>query len=259
MGGHKMSQDTELSLPSRLLVQLDKSVPVPLYFQVAKIIEHAIHDGDLPAGSRLENEIALGERLGLSRPTVRRAIQELVDKGLLVRRRGIGTQVVHGPVTRNVELTSLYEDLDQSDKHPTTVVLLREVIPADANMAEVLGVELGSDVLHLKRLRLADEIPVSVLENFLPAAFCDITESDLTKYGLYQLIRTRGVTIRVAKQRIGARSASASETKLLEIERSGSVLTMDRTAYDSAGKTVEFGHHCYRPDRYSFQVTLVAK
>lgn len=254
-----MAADIEISIPPRLLVNLDKSGPVPLYFQVARLIEQAIEEGDLPPGSRLENEIALGDRLGLSRPTVRRAIQELVDKGLLVRRRGIGTQVVHGPVTRNVELTSLYEDLEQTDKHPRTQVLLHELIKADQKMAEILGVELGSPILHLKRLRLADDIPVSILENFLPEIFTDISRADLEQYGLYQLIRSRGVNIKVAKQRIGARECAGNEAKLLELPRGSSVLTMDRTAYDAAGKSVEFGHHCYRPDRYSFQVTLVAK
>ncbi|MFV0426094.1 MAG: GntR family transcriptional regulator, partial [Beutenbergiaceae bacterium] len=92
-------------LPQDFFVDVDRSSPVPLYHQVATCIEAAISDERLPAGARLENEISIGQRFGLSRPTVRRAIQELVDKGLLVRRRGIGTQVVHGQVTRSVELT----------------------------------------------------------------------------------------------------------------------------------------------------------
>ena len=91
-------QQEEQILPLGLFMDLDRSGPIPLYFQVAQKIEKAIMDGDLAAGSRLENEVSLGDRLGLSRPTVRRAIQDLVDKGLLVRRRGIGTQVVHGQV-----------------------------------------------------------------------------------------------------------------------------------------------------------------
>ncbi|WP_223691001.1 GntR family transcriptional regulator [Leifsonia poae] len=249
----------EKPLPQELFMDLDHSGPVPLYFQVATRIEKAIVDGELPAGSRLENEIALGERLGLSRPTVRRAIQDLVDKGLLVRRRGIGTQVVHGPVTRKVELTSLYDDLASTGQQPATLLLLHEVIPADARLAEVLGVELGADILHLRRVRSADEVPVAVLENYLPTDFTDISEEDLTMHGLYQVMRSRGTTMRVARQRIGARRATAEEGTLLEIDDGGPVLTMDRTAYDNSGRAVEFGHHCYRPDLYSFEITLVDK
>lgn len=249
----------EEGLPSDLFMDIDRSGPIPLYYQIATRIEEAIRSGRLPTGSRLENEVALSERLGLSRPTVRRAIQDVVDKGLLVRRRGIGTQVVHGQVTREVEFTSLNEDLLRSERHPTTAVLLHEIVTADAIMAERLTVADGSPVLHLRRLRGADGAPLAVLENYLPTDFVDLGEDELARYGLYQLLRSRGVTMRVARQRIGARRATNEESTLLDIDRGGPVLTMDRTAFDNSGRPVEFGHHCYRPDLYSFEVTLVDK
>lgn len=248
---------TEITMLPDSVFLTDRTGPVPLYFQIASRLEEAIRSGALPPGARLENEIALSERLGLSRPTVRRAIQELVDKGLVVRRRGIGTQVVHGAVTRQVELTSLWEDLERTGQNPTTQMLLHEVIPADQRIAESLGIEIGTEVLHLRRLRGADGVPVSILENFLPSEFTNITEEQLVEHGLYQLLRIRGVTMRVARQRIGARRAVASESTLLEIGRDSPLLTMDRTAYDASGKAAEFGHHCYRPDLYSFEITLV--
>jgi DNA-binding GntR family transcriptional regulator len=246
-------------LPSDLFMDLDRSGPMPLYHQVASRIEESIRSGAMPPGARLENEIALGERLGLSRPTIRRAIQDLVDKGLLVRRRGIGTQVVHGPVTRKVELTSLYDDLTQGSQQPTTKLLDRTDVPAPQAVAEALGVEVGATVVHVLRVRFAEDVPMAVLENYLPPEFADITDEDLRAHGLYQLLRSRGVTMRVAKQRIGARAATDDEAGLLEIEDGDPVLTMSRTAYDASGRAVEYGVHCYRPDRYSFEVTLVDK
>ncbi|WP_296631436.1 GntR family transcriptional regulator [Rhodoluna sp.] len=246
-------------LPIEVFMDLDRSGPVPLYFQVAQKIEGAIMNGSLPAGSRLENEVSLGDRLGLSRPTVRRAIQDLVDKGLLVRRRGIGTQVVHGQVTRGVELTSLYEDLSRSGQKPSTKILTYKITKADAKVAEQLGVKLGSSVLYLQRVRFADKVAVSIMENWLPEDFTDITEDELNAHGLYQIMRSRGVTIRVAKQKIGARKSTAQESNILEIDKNSALLTMDRTAYDNSGRAVEFGHHCYRPDLYSFEATLVEK
>jgi DNA-binding GntR family transcriptional regulator len=251
------SQDQ--TLPLGLFMDLERSGPIPLYFQVAQRIEKAIVDGELKPGARLENEVALGERLGLSRPTVRRAIQELVDKGLLVRRRGIGTQVVHGQVTRGLELTSLFDDLARTGKKPTTNLLEMAVVAADSKVASVLAVDEGSPTLYLHRVRLAEDLPVAVMENWLPADFTDLKAEEIVAHGLYQVLRSRGVTMRVAKQRIGARKSTNSEAGLLDIERNSALLTMDRTAYDNSGRAVEFGHHCYRPDLYSFEVTLVEK
>lgn len=253
-----MTQQEQI-LPLKLFLELERNGPIPLYFQIATIIESAIMDGTLPAGARLENEIAFGGRLGLSRPTVRRAIQDLVDKGLLVRRRGIGTQVVHGQVTRGVELTSLYEDLERSGKKPTTTILDFKVIKATKRDAEHLGVNVGEPVLYVHRVRYADGVAVSVMENWLPTDFTDIQKADLDELGLYQVLRTRGINLRVAKQRIGARKATAEESRLLDLEKGGALLTMDRTAYDNSGRAIEYGHHCYRPDLYSFEVTLVEK
>lgn len=245
--------------PAELFADLDRTGPVPLYFQVSSRLEAAIHSGAIPAGGRLENEIAIGQRLGLSRPTIRRAIQELVDKGLLVRRRGIGTQVVQGQVTRAVELTSLYEDLKNSSHVPATRVLRHDVVPASEIVAQSLGLSVGDDVVFVRRQRSTDGVPVAVLENYLPLEFADITREQLEEHGLYEIMRARGVTIRVAKQKIGARSARGDEGELLDIDSNGPVLTMERVAFDDSGRACEYGHHCYRPDLYSFETTLVAK
>ncbi|WP_022883154.1 GntR family transcriptional regulator [Gryllotalpicola ginsengisoli] len=247
----------ETALPSDFFLDLDRSSPVPLYHQIATRLEAAIRDETLPAASRVENEISMGQRFGFSRPTVRRAIQNLVDKGLLVRRRGIGTQVVHGQVTRQVELSSLYEDLDSTGQHPTTIVVSHVRMTADDAVARDLSIRKGDPVLRVVRVRYADGVPLAVLDNTLPPDFVDFTEEELASRGLYQLLRTRGVSLRVAKQRIGARSATAKESELLSLPKGAAVLTMSRTAFDSSGKAVEFGQHCYSPGLYSFEITLV--
>jgi DNA-binding GntR family transcriptional regulator len=253
-----MADDAPIQLDD-LLSDLDRTGPVPLYFQVSSAVERAIRSGGIPAGARFENEIVIGQRLGLSRPTIRRAMQELVDKGLLVRRRGIGTQVVQGQVTRPVELTSLYEDLKGSHHEPGTRVLVHDIRPAQPATAAALGLPDGSDVVYLRRQRSTDGVPVAVLENYLPLEFADISTEQLESRGLYQIMRARGVAIRIANQRIGARRAQGDENELLEIDKGGPVLTMERVAFDASGRAVEYGHHCYRPDLYSFETTLVAK
>lgn len=251
--------DSEGRWPEGLLDDLDRDAATPLYLQVSRGLEEAIRSGAIPGGARLENEIAIGHRLRLSRPTVRRAIQELVDKGLLVRRRGIGTQVVNGQVTRPVALTSLYEDLAQHHRHPGTQVLALQVVPADEVVAGRLGLAIGTAVLSVRRRRTTDGVAVAVLQNWLPPDLTDLTAEQLEEHGLYQLLRARGITIKIASQRIGARRAEGDEGALLGIPRTAPVLTMDRVAFDDGGRAVEYGHHCYRPDLYSFETTLVAR
>ena len=240
-----------------LSAKLDRSSPVPLYFQVSQLIEHAISSGQLGPGARLDNEISLAEQYGLSRPTMRRAIQELVDKGMLVRKRGVGTQVVHGQVTRPVELTSLYEDLVRGHQRPTTTLLTNEMVSASKRVAELLAVPVGAKVLRLRRLRFANSEPLAILENYLPDDLGDIGSGDLESRGLYQLMRAQGVHIRVAKQRIGARAGTPEECQLLGERKNSPLLTMDRATHDDSGRPVEWGHHVYRASQYSFEVTLV--
>jgi len=245
---------------TELTVDLDRSSPVPLYFQVSRQIEAAIEAGQLAPGDRLENEISLADRWGLSRPTMRRAIQELVDKGLLVRRRGIGTQVVHGRVKRPMDLTSLFDDLARSDQKPGTRVLDRELAAAPAIVAEQLGVPVGTQVLHLERLRTARDEPLAVMRNWLPADLESVlTVEALESRGLYELMRGTGVHLRIATQRIGARGATTPEARLLELRKGAPLLTMERVTYDGSGRAVEFGSHVYNAEAYSIEMTVVER
>src|SRR6476661_4019305 len=104
-------------------ITIDRSSPVPLYFQVAQQLEAAIGEGRFPPGSRLPNEVELAAQLAFSRPTMRRAMDYLVDRGLIVRQRGVGTRVVSPKVRRSLNLTSLYDDMAASGQRPRTRVL----------------------------------------------------------------------------------------------------------------------------------------
>ncbi|WP_308198642.1 GntR family transcriptional regulator [Hoyosella sp. YIM 151337] len=245
-----------MSVPLEL--RLDRSSPLPLYYQLAEAIEQAIHEGVLNPGDRVENEIALAERLNLSRPTTRRAIQELVDKGLLVRKRGVGTQVVQAPLHRQVELTSLYDDLMRAGKKPGTTMLEYTLHGAELEVARELNLRAGDDVVLIRRLRLADQEPIALMANYLPAEVAP-PEDELASRGLYEALRVRGIHIRIARQRIGAQAASKEEAELLDEQLGAPLLTMQRTAFDDTGKAVEFGKHLYRANRYSFETTLVGR
>jgi DNA-binding GntR family transcriptional regulator len=241
------------------LIRVDRSSPIPLYFQVATRLAELIESGELPAGSRLENEISIADQIGLARPTMRQAISYLVDKGLLVRKRGVGTQVVHGGVRRAVELTSLYDDLARDHKRPRTRVLSFAVAPAPDDVAVALRLPAGTEVVTVERLRYANDEPLALMRNYLPRDAVPITEELLAERGLYQIMRESGVRLRLADQRIGARRATTAEAALLAESRGAPLLTMVRTAYDDSGRVVEYGSHVYRAALYSFEISLVAR
>lgn len=235
---------------------MDHASPVPLYYQVATQIETAIDSGDLPVGARLGNEIDLAARLGLSRPTVRQAIGSLVDKGLVIRRRGAGTQVVFNRVKRSLELSSLFDDLAAVDQQPTTRVLVNEVVTASDDLAHRLGIPEGESVLRLERVRSARGEPIARMRNYLPAGLIQPSSAVLEERGLYQLLRAEGVRLHAAHQSIGARIAEQADSELLDEPVGAALLTMERTTYDQAGTVVEYGSHVYRASRYSFDLSL---
>ncbi|MGW1881605.1 GntR family transcriptional regulator [Streptomyces sp. NPDC001970] len=238
---------------------MDRTSPVPLYFQLSQQLEAAIEHGTLTPGSLLGNEIELAGRLGLSRPTVRQAIQSLVDKGLLVRRRGVGTQVVHSKVKRPLELSSLYDDLEAAGQRPATRVLQNTVEPATAEVAAALGVPEGSDVHMIERLRYAHAEPMAHLRNHLPAGLLPLDNEQLESTGLYRMMRAAGITLHSARQSVGARAATADEAERLGEETGAPLLTMQRTTFDDTGRAVEFGSHVYRASRYAFEFQLLVR
>jgi GntR family transcriptional regulator len=241
---------------SALPIQIDRSSPVPLYHQLAEQLTAAISDGTLRPGDPFENELAMSDRLSLSRPTVRRAISELVNKGLLVRRRGIGTTVANQMVHRRAELTSLYDDLEREGRTPRTDVLSLVRSAQDDRAAEALGLLPGTPLVSIVRLRYADDLPLAILRNWLPPAMDDLTVAQLEADGLYAVLRARGIRPTVARQRIGARNATAEERRTLHMSKAEPLVTMTRSAYDADGSPVEFGDHCYRADQYSVDVIV---
>lgn len=238
---------------------LDRTSPVPLYHQLAQAIEDAIVSGDLAPGDRLENELAMTSRLGLARPTARQAIGELAKKGLVVRKRGVGTQVVNGQISRETKLSSLYDDLVRAGRVPSTQLLSYSTGPLDPDLLmapDLADLDPDGEYIHLHRLRLADDSPLAILTNYLPA-WLEISEDDLASTGLYATLRARGINLRVARQSVGARLMDAEEARLLQETRPAACLTAMRRCYDDFGRLIEIGQHVYRASHYSLDVSLV--
>jgi DNA-binding GntR family transcriptional regulator len=239
-------------------ITLDRSSPMPLYFQLARELERAISDGRLVKGGFLENEIELASTWQLSRPTVRRAIQELVDSGLLVRQRGVGTQVVNDELRPRVRLRGLYDELLADGRHPTTTMIAHERVVADASISDALGLSRGSTVVHIERCRVADGRRIAILRNWLTVeAAGDITTEQLLGNGLYALLRARGVQPHYLLQRIGARTASPIDAALLDLPVGAPLLTTDQQMQDRSGTRVDIGEHVYDAMHYSVELPVV--
>lgn len=249
------------SLPGiapQLAKSIDPASPVPLYYQLATALEQAIDRGDLEAGSRLDNELDLARALSLSRPTVRQALGYLVDRGRLVRRRGIGTIVLPAGVRRPVGLTSLFDDLVRSGRRPTTRVLAMEVAVCPKEAGEALDLEPGSSVTHVRRLRLVDDEPLAVMENYLPAQLFQVDRHQLEQTGLYRLLAASGIVPRIASQSVTARPAGPDEARLLRVSPGAPLLALRRVSYDATGRAIELANHAYVGERYAIDMSLIS-
>lgn len=241
-----------------IAISLNRLSPVPLYHQLAAQLRDAIAEGQITKGTFLGNEIVLAEQWQISRPTVRRAIQDLVDAGLLVRRRGVGTQVVNDQVRRPFTLTSLHDDLTAAGRRPSTTVVSVDRVRSTVDVADSLGVRAGTTVVRLVRLRSADGRPLAVLRNWMTPEFGDDLTADLLEdRGLYSVLRERGIRPHYAVQRLGARAADEEESVLLRVERGAPLVTMWRAMQDDTGRPIEVGAHAYDAAHYSVEMSVV--
>lgn len=241
-----------------LTIPLDPNSPVPLYHQIADGLKAEISRGGLARGEYLPSELVLAEIWQVSRPTARRALQELVDGGMLVRRRGIGTQVVASRVRRAPGLTSLYRDLVGEGRVVTTRVTRLEVIPAPEEIASHLELAPGDPVIEVERIRFADGTPLALMHNWLPRVVApDLNEQDLEKGSLYDSLRATGVQPYSGTQIIGAKSATDPEAEALGLEPGAALLTQRRIVHDVSGRVIEFGQHVYDAEQYSMEFTAV--
>jgi DNA-binding GntR family transcriptional regulator len=239
-------------------VVLNRVSPIPLYHQLSGQLVTAIETGALPKGSFLDNEIELAERWQVSRPTVRRAIQDLVDNGMLVRRRGVGTQVVSDQVRRPFKLSSLYEDLLATGRQPVTKVIVLDTVAADAEVAEALGVGVATDVVRIERLRSVGSQPLAIMRNWLTTEIAgSITSDQLEQRGLYAVLRELGVRPHSAVQTLGAAAATQADAAALGLSVGAPLVTMRRLMQDDTGRPVELGSHVYDAAHYTVELHVV--
>jgi DNA-binding GntR family transcriptional regulator len=236
-------------------IVIDKRSPVPLYHQLATGIEAAIRGGQLPVGAYLTNEIEIASHFGLSRPTVRQAIGELVNAGLVTRQRGVGTRVVNPSITRPIALTSLFDDLQQGGQAPVTEVVKLRLVTAPADLRDQFDT---AKVWELERVRSTADGPLAWMHNWVTGDKA-LTVDGLTHDGLYAQLRAQGVALDTAVQRVGAENASRAVARYLDVRSGAALVTLHRQTYGVDGALIEIGDHKYRADRYFIESTIRAE
>ncbi len=226
----------------------------PLYLQLARQLEQGIRDGSYRVEQALPSERMLVESLGVSRITARRAIDVLVEQGLVLRRHGSGNFIaphIEQPVSR---LTSFSQELRQRGYVPTSQWLQRELRAASASERAALGLGRGAQVAHLERLRLADGTPMAYEISVLPQAV--LPQPQALQDSLYAWLQAHGHTPVRGRQHIRACNADAATARLLDVAVGAALLWVTRTAFGADGQALEYTQTWCRSDYYDFVAEL---
>lgn len=233
---------------------LDSEAATPLYVQVRNGLARLIRDGHYGADDALPSERSLAEQLGISRVTARKAIDALVDDGLIVRRHGSGNYIaplLEQPLTR---LTSFTEELRQRGFVPSSRWIRRAIGPALPDEMVALGLSPGSRVARLERVRLADATPMAIEHSALPTAV--VPDPEAVRDSLYAYLKSQGHAPARALQHIRASNATTRQAELLTVPAGHALLFITRVGYADDGRCVEVTHTWCRSDYYDFVAEL---
>lgn len=234
---------------------------IPLYYQLMQIFRQQIESGELKPGDPLPAESALCEMYGVSRPTVRQALNELVREGLLHRLKGKGTFVSAPKIQQDFlqKLTSFNEELEQKGLVGMTKVLKLTSVPAPKIVAAHLTLSTGETVVYLERLRFVASEPFVHVVTYLPQRLCPrLEEVDLARHSLYKTLEENyGLKIVRARRVLEVIAASKELAHLLEIEEGAPVQQSTTVAWDEFNRPVEYSVARYRGDRSQFTIELV--
>lgn len=229
--------------------------PVPKYHQLREILLELM-DTELSVDTSIPSERELAERYGLSRMTVRQAVDSLVAEGRLNRVAGVGTFVAEPKMDVQIRLASFSEDMRSRGMQPGTTVLGLERISAGAHIAKELEVSVGDSVIRIDRLRYADGVPMSVQSTYLPESLVPGLFDRGLDGSLHQQLRQRhGLELTWGEQTIEAAAADAATARLLEIPDRSVVLLLRRRTF-AGDRLVEYDASSYRADRYQLWVPL---
>ena len=241
---------------SQVLPPLDESSAQPLYQQLQRALRGAIENGIIGPDDALPPERDLAEMLGVSRITVRKAIDELVDDGLLIRKQGSGTFVSNRVEKNFAKLTSFSEDMRARGREPRSVWMNRAAGTVTPEESLTLRSSPGTPVFRFHRIRYADDAPMAI-EYATVIASC-LTSLDEVESSLYEALERTGNRPVRALQRLRAVLLTADQAKLLKAQEGDAGLLVARVGYLKDGRAVEYSQSFYRGDIYDFVAELSA-
>lgn len=233
----------------------------PLYDQVRETIAAQIRSGVIPPGARLQSERHLADQMGVSRVTVRRALDALADDGLVRAARGSGRFVSEGALAEPPNALLSFTELGaERGLQATSRVLCSHVRPATLEESEVFGIAPGANVFELDRLRMLDGVAVALDHSRIPVAFAPgLPTIDFGSASLYAALDTAGAGLVRADYTTEAVAAGADQARQLGVTSGSPLLLATTTSYDASDRVVELSETAYRSDRYRFRATLVRK
>jgi GntR family transcriptional regulator len=230
---------------------LSRSSPEPLYRQLAGLLENAIRSGGLKPGDRLDSETVLSERYGVSRITLRQAVEALARKQLLVRKQGKGTFVTAPAVRHDLKrLHGLLGSLFSQAEGASARLLRYELRVPPSDIAEALGTRPREKVLYLERLYLIDSQPVATTEAWLVPAVAALPRAKAELISTEDMMRAVGIRIASTQVSVRAEAAGAGVGRLLKLSPRAPVLGLRRKAFSADGATMEVGRVWFCSDRY---------
>jgi GntR family transcriptional regulator len=233
-----------------------------LYSRVETVLASEISDGGLKVGEQLPTEDRLIARFGVSRITVRRAIQNLVSRGLVEIRRGRGTFVAAPKMTQELkELSGFVEDMHALGRKPTARVIGKEIVTADATVARQLALTKGERVVRIRRVRLADGVPLSFDETYLPLEIGKkIITNDLKVEPIFSLLeRKYDIPLIEAEYKLDAVAAEKEVARVLRVKPRSPIFRIERTSYSTGSRPVDYETLHYRGDLVQFMTRVVRK
>ncbi|HEY9716155.1 MAG TPA: GntR family transcriptional regulator [Trichormus sp.] len=243
-------------------MRVNPADPTPLYAQVEAVLAAGIADRSLAAGSQLPTEDSLIARFNVSRTTIRAAIQNLVTRELVEIRRGKGTFVRQPKMTQELtELSGFVEDMQALGRTATARLLNQETVEAAEEVAQQLQLTTGDAVVRIMRLRLADGVPVSLDETYLPQDLGQkVVTNNLDTEPIFSLLEQKyGIALVDAEYKLEAIIAEPSIAEPLGIAVGSPIFMIERTSYAAAGLPVDYERLYYRGDLIRFVTRLTRR